>query len=158
MRHSPKPPAEPKPFRLTIRELVLSIPTVVVLLGLSILAGLPLALSYRAGQADAAVTSQAPLEQRWTAGTGAVASMAPMAVRGALPPPDPRQRRPPCAAAIGEESINGVCWLRLDIRPPCPKDPEAYAWEHNGKCYAYSMKAAGVPTSGEGRPLGVADP
>lgn len=101
---------------------------------------------------------EAPREQRWTAGTGAVASLSLAAVSGALPPADPRQRRPPCLERIGEEAFNGVCWLRLDVRPPCPKDPEAYAWEHNGKCYAYALKAAGLPTSGEGRPLGVAEP
>jgi hypothetical protein len=151
-----KQPPTTESLRLAVKDFVFTLPTVVALLCVAGLLGVPLGLAYRAGMGEA-LPSPA-VEQRWTAGTGSVASLASWVVRGALPAPDPRQRRPPCASSIGEEAINGVCWLRLDIRPPCPKDPEAYAWEHNGKCYAYALKPAGLPTSGEGRVPGVADP
>lgn len=154
LMHRPPPP-EPRPLSLTVRDLALTVPTVVAMLLVAGLLGLPFALTYQAGQDSA---PQAGPEQRWTAGTGTMASLSMAVVRGALPPADPRQRRPPCLERIGEEAFNGVCWLRLDVRPPCPKDLEAYAWEHNGKCYAYALKPAGLPTSGEGRPLGVAEP
>jgi hypothetical protein len=87
-----------------------------------------------------------------------VASVAFAAVRGALPPPDPRQRKPPCALDMGEEEIGEVCWIRLDVDPPCPAGK---AWERKGKCYARVLEVKALPrdpTSGEPRPLGVADP
>lgn len=67
-------------------------------------------------------------------------------ILGSLPPPDPRQRKPPCRTTIGEEPIKGACWLRLDVRPPCPSGE---AWEHDGKCYAYALRAEKSPQSGE---------
>jgi hypothetical protein len=57
---------------------------------------------------------------------------------------------------MGEEAINGVCWLRLDIRPPCPKDAEAYAFEHEGKCYAYALRAERPKQSGDPQLVNVA--
>lgn len=154
-------PTEPSPLRFSIRGMVVTVPqavivpvTMLVLLAFSGLLGLATSSAYHLAVPEV----QPPLEQRWTAGTGSVATMTANLVRGELPRPDPRQRKPPCAEKIGEEAINGWCWLQLAVRPPCPKDPDAYAWEHNGKCYAYALRAAGLPTSGESRPLGVAEP
>lgn len=78
-------------------------------------------------------------------------------LRAKLPAPDPRQRRPPCVVRVGEEAINGFCWLRLRIDPPCPVEDQAY--EHNGGCYVAVLRAAGPPTSRDGEiPVGVASP
>ena len=79
------------------------------------------------------------------------------ALLAGLPPPDPRQRKPPCVTRVGEEAINGFCWLKLSIRPPCPA--EEHAHEHGNACYMAVLKAAGPPTSREGdAPLGVTSP
>jgi hypothetical protein len=93
--------------------------------------------------------------QDWTARADVLPMLSRVAP-GALPRPDSRQQRPPCRTSIGEEAINGYCWLRLVVEPPCPVG-EAY--EHGGKCYAYVLRAEKVPTSGE-PPIraGVADP
>lgn len=149
----PKTPPEPQPLRVTVRDLVVTIPTVVALLTVAGLIGLPLSLSYRSGMEAA----PEPPEQRWTAGTGTAASLATLAVRGALPAPDPRQKRAPCDDELAEEEIGGVCWQRL----PVAKCNEMKAFSHNGNCYLRVMKVAPLPrdpTSGDGRPLGVADP
>jgi hypothetical protein len=100
---------------------------------------------------------EAPREQRWTADTGNVASLAWAALRGVLPPPDPRQKRAPCDPEVGEEDIGGVCWIRLAVE----KCPAGKAFPHNGKCYWRALRPEPLPrepTSGDGRPLGVADP
>lgn len=151
------PPHEPHPpLSLTIRDLVFKVPTVVALLAVGGLFGVPLSLAYRAGQ-EAPVEPR-PTEQFWTAGTGAVASMGLNVALGALPAPDIRQRRPPCNDAMGEQEFDGVCWIWLGKPPPCPA---GQAWERGGRCYARVLEVKPLPrepTSGEGRPLGVAEP
>lgn len=123
--------------------------------------GLPLA-AHSPGATDAGPVLPSPLEpavplQEWTVDAGTLPYFASV-VLGRLPQPDPRQRRPPCATRMGEEAINGVCWLRLDVDPPCPQDPGATAYEHGGKCYAFALHAARTPTSGDVYPVNLANP
>ena len=99
-----------------------------------------------------------PPSQEWTAAPDALPMLARV-LPGTLPPPDPRQRKPPCRAGIGEQAINGYCWLQLAVGPPCPAEDGAY--EHNGKCFAYVLraeKAPSTPTSGEPQRANVAGP
>ena len=100
----------------------------------------------------AEVTPAIPL-QEWSSDAGRIDLSA--VLLGKLPPMDPRQRKPPCRETIGEEAISGACWLRLDVRPPCP---DGEAWEHKGKCYAFALRAERLPQSGEPRPVSIADP
>lgn len=100
-----------------------------------------------------AVDGALPLQQ-WT--TDLSPRVLAAVLPGTLPGPDPRQKKPPCVTKLGEEAINGWCWLRLDVRPPCPQDPDAYAFEHGGKCYGRALRAEKVPTTGEPRPSNVA--
>lgn len=154
MPKPPEQPHEPAPILLSLRDLTLKIPTVVGLLAVAIVLGVPLGLTYRAGQMEAV---PAPTEQRWTASSGLSVAVAAMALRGALPGPDPRQKRAPCDAEVAEEEIGGVCWIRLDVEKCNAKK----AYPINGKCYWRALRPEPLPrepTSGEGRPLGVADP
>lgn len=73
-------------------------------------------------------------------------------VTGALPRPDPRQRKPPCDPDL-EKEANGYCWIGLAVTPPCPKGK---AWEYEGRCYAYALKVERTPSSGEPHPSNVA--
>lgn len=157
----PPPSPEPKPaaFRFSARDvtLFLSAPSVVlVVLALSAapgMVGAAMALMHQ----EAPALPPGPMDERWTAGTGSVASLSLMVVRGALPPPDPRQKRAPCDPEVGEEEFNGVCWIRLAVE----KCNEKKAYPHNGKCYWRALRPAPLPrepTTGEPRPLGIADP
>jgi hypothetical protein len=151
-----KQPPTTESLRLAVKDFVFTLPTVVALLCVAGLLGVPLGLAYRAGMGE--TLPHPAVDQRWTAGTGSVASMASWVVRGALPAPDPRQRRPPCDESVGEVELEGACWIWLGKPPPCPPGK---AWERGGRCYMAVLKAEKLPrdpTSGEGRPLGVADP
>lgn len=146
-----KPPPEPQPLSLTIRDLALKVPTVVALLAIAGVLGLATSSAYRLAVPEA----PPPLEQQWTGGSGNVATMTADVVRRTLPDPDPRQRRPPCDPDVGEEAINGACWIRLSVE----KCNTQKAFEHNGKCYWRALRPEPLPrspTSGEGRPVGVA--
>ena len=149
----PKPPEQP-PLLLS---LTMAIPTVVALLAVAGVIGLPLGWVYRAGQDSGPVPLQAHQEQHWTANPGLPVAVASLAARGALPPPDPRQKPAPCDDELGEEDIGGACWQRL----PVAKCNERKAFPYNGRCYLRVMQVAPLPrepTSGEGRQRGVADP
>lgn len=91
---------------------------------------------------------------------GQVLTTASLLTVNELPPAIPLQRTPPNCDPDLERPIRGACWVPLDVTP-CPKG-KAYVNdkgpEADGKCYARGMKAARPPTSGEPRPLGVADP
>ncbi|HLL54291.1 MAG TPA: helix-turn-helix transcriptional regulator [Myxococcaceae bacterium] len=47
-------------------------------------------------------------------------------------PPEPMQGQapPPCDEAFAEKAINGGCWQRTDVKPPCGK-----LWRHGDSCY-----------------------
>jgi hypothetical protein len=90
-----------------------------------------------------------PLQEWATDGLHAADMLAVM-LAGRLPPPDTtRQRKPPCKVKLGEQAINGWCWLELAVRPPCPTDSDAYAYEHDGRCFGYALKVPGPATTGE---------
>lgn len=144
-------PPDPSPLRFTITNLAVTIPTVVAMLAVAGLIGLPLGLTYRAGME--ALPGQ---EQLWTAGVQQLSSAASASLLGALPGPVANQRRPPCALELGEEEVGGVCWIWLGKPPPCPV---GQAWERNGRCYARVLEVKRLPrepTTGEPRPGNVA--
>lgn len=39
-------------------------------------------------------------------------------------------KRPPCKSAMDEHPINGACWQRTTIKPPCGP-----LYEYEGRCY-----------------------
>lgn len=78
-----------------------------------------------------------------------------VATLGALPDGVEMQRKPPCDPDA-EEAIGGWCWIPLNVAK-CPVE-KGKAFEHEKKCYLRSFRAARAPTTGEPRPLGVADP
>ncbi|HLL54597.1 MAG TPA: helix-turn-helix domain-containing protein [Myxococcaceae bacterium] len=41
------------------------------------------------------------------------------------------QKPPPCNEKAGEEAINGGCWQRIDVKPPCGDQ----LWRKGDKCY-----------------------
>jgi hypothetical protein len=146
----PPPPLRPLAVSIVVDGLRLYVP--VAALAVLVLAATPGLLSILSTQAQAPASE---LEQRWTAGPG-VASMAVEVVRGALPSPDPRQRKAPCDPDV-EHELNGYCWVPIAVWP-CPKGK---TWEHAGKCYQRALRVEKLPrdpTSGEGRSLGLADP
>jgi hypothetical protein len=55
--------------------------------------------------------------------------------------PFPGQRQPPCTPRMGA-AIRGVCWVVLNMKPPCGN--AAYEWE--GRCYLPSMPPGRQPT------------
>lgn len=88
--------------------------------------------------------------QQWAA--DAIPHVLSSVAAGALPAPDPRQRKPPCDPDL-EREINGHCWIPVDVKP-CPKGK---AFLHDdGRCYAYALRAERLPTTGEPRPGNVA--
>lgn len=95
-----------------------------------------------------------PLQEWTTADAGRwVASLVP----GKLPAPDPRQLRDGCKESLGQHMLKGACWQLLAVPPPCPLSDGAF--EHDdGRCYVRVLKAAAIPTSGDIRPHGVAEP
>jgi hypothetical protein len=93
--------------------------------------------------------------QDFTTDAGVVLAVPPWLV-AKLPPPDPRQNKPPCQTAIGEAAIGGHCWLRLTVPPPCPRKNHAY--EHDdGHCYVAVLQPARMPSSGGGNPQPIAE-
>lgn len=73
------------------------------------------------------------------------------ALRGGLPPPDPRQRKAPCDTDT-EVEVDGYCWAPLELRP-CPKRK---AFEHEGRCLMRVLRVVPPPQSGEVRAGNVA--
>jgi hypothetical protein len=147
-----KPPPTLRPLAVSIVVDGLRLYVPVAAVAVLVLALTPGLLSLLMGPAKMPATEP---EQRWTAGPG-VASMAMDVVRGALPAPDPRQRKAPCDPDV-EREVGGYCWVPIAVWP-CPKGK---TWEHAGKCYQRALRVEKLPrdpTSGEGRPLGVADP
>jgi hypothetical protein len=154
-----KPPPPMRPLALAIVVSLKDLRIVVPLAAVAVLA-LALAPTSLALLLSSPGVQRQPVAppQEYTASTApALASLASL-LPGGLPLPDPRQRKPPCVEEMGEEEYTGVCWIRLDVRPPCP---EGRAWERSGKCYARVLEvkpAPREPTSGERRPLGIAEP
>lgn len=92
--------------------------------------------------------------QAWT--TDAPHGLVLSTVLHVLPHPGPNQKRAEdCDADQAQVPINGGCWVETKKPPPCPRGK---LWEHEGKCWLPVAYAARVPTSGEPRPLTVADP
>jgi hypothetical protein len=57
--------------------------------------------------------------------------------------PLPGQRRPPCPRNV-EIAINGGCWYKVDIKPPCG---DYYEWQ--SACYLPVMGRTRIPTTQE---------
>lgn len=150
----PPPPVRPLAVSIIIGQLKVTVPVaaiIVLVLGAS---GVGVLLRESPGVATLPKASPA---QRWTAGTGTMAALANAAVRGVLPPPDPRQKLAPCDSEVGEEEIEGACWLRLAVE----KCNDRKAYPYKGKCYWRALRPEPLPrepTSGDGLPLGIADP
>jgi hypothetical protein len=58
--------------------------------------------------------------------------------------PLPGQRRPPCPRNVEVVVINGGCWYKVNIKPPCS---DYYEWQ--SACYLPIMGRAYVPTTQE---------
>lgn len=110
----------------------------------------------RQTQAEPSFEAPVPLEE-WTADAGVVRPAIIEAVKAKLPSPAPGQKlAAQCDAELGEVAINGACWMRTDVTPPCPPKK---LWEHEKICWRPIPKTARAPQSGEPlRPGGVADP
>lgn len=149
MRKPQPPPFRPLAVSVVVERLRIVLPIAAVALLVAALSpGLAVLLMSREPTTTATNTPQ-----EWTVGASPLA-MASMA-QGSLPPPDPRQKRKPCNPDF-EVEIEGLCWVQL-VAAKCP--PDAIA--HGGKCLWRVLKAEKLPqqpTSGEQRPLGVADP
>jgi hypothetical protein len=88
--------------------------------------------------------------------TPAALPMLAMALPGKLPPPGPNQLRAgQCDPERAQVEINNGCWVRTETPPPCPKGKQ---WEHEGRCWLPVAEAKPVPTTGEPRTAGIADP
>lgn len=95
-----------------------------------------------------------PLQEWTTADAGALTMRL---VPGTLPAADPRQKHVACKEKLAQYIINGACWQRLPVPPPCPTEDGAY--EHDDhKCYVRVLRAERSPQSGDVPPLGVAGP
>ena len=76
-------------------------------------------------------------------------------VPGRLPPALPGQRKPPCRKqSLGEEEIEGYCWIRLTVGPPCTPGE---TFEHGNACYIRPRADPVLPTTGDVRPPAIAD-
>lgn len=124
--------------------------------------GIPAATLVAISKPEMATSIVAPdLEPGWAVGARVpvFAALGTVAIEE-LPAPSPRQRLKPNCDPDLERELRGACWVPVDVKP-CPrgkaylndKGPEA-----DGKCYARGMRAEPVPTSGEPRSAGVADP
>jgi hypothetical protein len=58
--------------------------------------------------------------------------------------PLPGQRRPPCPRNVEVVIINGGCWYKVNIKPPCS---DYYEWQ--SACYLPIMGPTRVPTTQE---------
>lgn len=92
--------------------------------------------------------------QEYTADAGVPLRIIPAFKAGLPTTVDPRQKKPPCDPDL-EGEFDGLCWTALKKPPPCPAGK---AWERDGTCYTRALRAAGVPSSGEPRPVSIADP
>ncbi len=152
----PPPPMRPLAVSIVVSQLKIVLPVaaiVAVMVGVSGVGMLFREASFPPQTSDAppawAVDVRGP----------ALAALATTAVNE-LPPASPMQRTPPNCDPDLERPLRGACWVPVDVNP-CPKG-KAYVNdkgpEADGKCYARGMKAARPPTSGEPRPIGIADP
>lgn len=92
------------------------------------------------------------LETTPAAAMPALAAMLP----GRLPSPGPNQKRSgTCDPERAQVEINGGCWVETKTPPPCPRGKQ---WEHDGRCWLPVAEAKPVPTTGDPRTTGVADP
>ena len=124
--------------------------TIGLLATATVLGALTIPMPHKQEAPTPALDAPTPLQEWTTADAGVLALRV---VLGKLPPPDPRQRKAPCDPDLNVE-INGYCWIPLAVE----KCPKGKAFEHEGKCYAYSLESKRVPQSGEPRYPGVAEP
>lgn len=91
--------------------------------------------------------------QGWT--TADAGGLAMRLLQGGLPAPDQRQKNVPCKETLGQFMINGACWQRLPVPPPCPISDGAF--EHDDhRCYVRVLRAERVKQSGDVYPVSVA--
>jgi hypothetical protein len=150
---APLPPTRPLVVSLVIgrfRSLAgvrLIVPGAVVV-GLAALVLVPAQLQHAPLPAP---MPQVPLQ---AASVGAVPHAFSSVIQGGLPPPGPNQKRAEECDLEHFEVHSGGCWLATEKKPPCPRGQ----WEHERRCWFPVAHAARVPTSGEPRPVPVADP
>lgn len=90
------------------------------------------------------------MEERWSTDAGGW----PKGI-ARLPSPGETQKKRNCDAELGETEVNGGCWMKTDVPPPCPPGK---LWEHEGRCWRPIPQSARLPTTGAPRPGGVAEP
>ena len=77
-------------------------------------------------------------------------------VLGKLPAPDQRQKNVVCEKALGQFMIEGACWQRIPVDPPCPIEKGAFEHDKDRKCYVRVLRAEGPPQSGDVYPVNMA--
>lgn len=160
MPQMPRPPeTKPAALRFSARDVkfILSSPAfVLVALALAAAPGLVgvLTTTPKLEHGPTPLPSpQVPLLE--TTPAGALPMLAAM-LPSALPSPGPNQKRAgTCDPERAQVELAGGCWVETKTTPPCPRGKQ---WEHEGRCWLPVADAKPVPTSGERRPLGIADP
>jgi hypothetical protein len=142
---------------MTVPQAVIVPVTMLVLLAFSGLLGLATTSAVQLVQKEQPLP---PLEQQWTTDARSVGLSA--LTLGVLPSkPLPGQITTSGGCKWPGTMRRGACWVEVgSVSPPCEPPPGAdgrlYADE--GKCWAPVLRAQQPPTSGESRPLGVAEP
>lgn len=128
--------------------------TVLVMLAV----GAPVALN-GSGNVAAPQTPPSPLEpavplQEWAADAGVYPTTLATVLRG-LPRQEWQKPAEKCDPDLGEHPIDGGCWMKTDVPPPCPPGK---LFKHDGICWRPVPRSARPPTTGEPSPLSIADP
>jgi hypothetical protein len=147
--------AEHGTYDWSVRWLAVVVPLILIVLGLLQMVPSPRVVTPKVAQAEA---PDAGMEQdAGTRGLGEEVLSARVDSREGPPvsepfskkvpeQPLPWQRQPPCLRSRAV-IINGGCWKRLDIEPPCAGDE----YEYQSSCYMPIMERARPPTTGKPR-------
>lgn len=148
----PKPPAPLRPLAVSIvverLKIVLPLAALVVL-AVALSPGLALVLWPR----PTMPTAHPPAREVAT-DAEAMFTMSRVVLTG-LPLLDNQKKAADCDPDRAQVAIDGGCWVKTDKPPPCPKGK---LWEHEGKCWFPVAYGKPVPTSGELRSAGIAEP
>lgn len=150
------PPQRAEPLTIAVKGLKVVIPTAVII---SVTIFLTPGLAYLVVPTAPPPAGPVPLpgpQVPLLSSTPALMPALTMALPGTLPPPGPNQLRAgKCDERGSEVAINGGCWVATDKKPPCP---DGIQWEYEKRCWRPVAEIKPVPTTGEVRVPGVANP